>query len=175
MCRRALLERLIRQSGVISALLLLLLTASCRFPYGFAGGGLDASLRTFALVPIQNPTTTPGLERELGELLAADMKRLRLREVPESQAHVLVTGKIIKYDVDIPVAFSADRRTASGTRRRLEVTVEIEMTEVASGKVILKRSISQSGEYAESAEATGRREAFTRIVNDVIAGVQSQW
>jgi hypothetical protein len=33
----------------------------------------------------------------------------------------------------------------------------------------------EEGTYAERAEADGRRQALTKVVNDIIAGAQSQW
>jgi hypothetical protein len=158
------------------AVSLLLIAGGCRFPYTFRnGGGLDSNLRTVAVLPFENKTTTPGLEREIQELLSTEMRKLGLREAPERSAHVLVTGVIARYEVDIPVAFSADPRSAAGTRRKLEVSVEVSITAQEQGKVLFRRTVSAPGEYAESAEQAGRRDAFTKLVNDIVQGVQSQW
>ena len=68
-----------------------------------------------------------------------------------------------------------DPTRTAGTRRKLEVTVDVSITQPAEGKVLFKKIFSASGEYAEGSEVTGRREAFVKVVNDMIQGVQSQW
>jgi hypothetical protein len=164
-----------RISGAVSLALLALLSG-CRFPYGFAGGGLPRELRTVAVLPFENKTTTPGLERELTEVLAGDMRRLGLRDAAESRAHVIVTGTISRYEIDIPVAFSADPTRVAGTRRKLQLTVDVAIRNASTGRVLYeKRGASADGGYAEGAEAEGRKEAIEKLVNDIIQGVQSQW
>jgi hypothetical protein len=140
-------------------------------------GGLDPSLRTVAVLPLENKTTTPGLDRELTELLSNDIRRrLGLREAPESRADVIVTGTIAKYDVDMPVAFSADPGRGAGTRRKLQVWVDISIRNPSSGRILYQKTgVSADGQYAEGAEADGRKEAFAKVVSDIIQGIQSQW
>jgi hypothetical protein len=80
------------------------------------------------------------------------------------------------YDIDSPVAFSANPAQATSARRRLRVQADIEIIDQVTGKVLWsKTGISAEGEYAERNEAAGRRQAIDRIVNDVIEGAQSQW
>jgi hypothetical protein len=164
----------ILRSGAVSALLCVAV-AGCRFPYSFTGGGLDPKLRTVAVLPFDNKTAVSGLDRELQELISNDMRRLSLREAPQAVADVVVSGTITRYEADIPIAFSADPTRTAGTRRKLEVTVDVSITQPAEGKVLFKKIFSASGEYAEGSEVTGRREAFVKVVNDMIQGVQSQW
>jgi hypothetical protein len=38
-----------------------------------------------------------------------------------------------------------------------------------------RKALRAEGEYAERAEAEGRRQAITRLVNDIVDGAQSQW
>jgi hypothetical protein len=46
----------------------------------------------------------------------------------------------------------------------------------SDGKVLWQKTgLLAEGEYAERAEATGRKQAIDRIVADVIEGAQSQW
>jgi hypothetical protein len=163
-------------SGVISLAAAVAL-GGCRFPYGFKGGGLDPAYRTIAVLPLENRTNTAGLERELNEVLSNDLRRkLGLREAPEERADVVVRGAITRYEVDMPVAFSADPRRAAGTRRKLVVAVEVFIRNPASGRVIYeRRGMPAEGEYAEGAEQDGRKEAFNKLVNDIIQGVESQW
>ena len=61
-------------------------------------------------------------------------------------------------------------------RRRLTVVVDVEIVNQLTGKVLWsKKGISAQGDYAENAEASGRKQAVDRIVNEIIEGAQSQW
>lgn len=163
---------LLRASALVSATLLL--GVGC---YGFAGGGLPPHVRTLAVLPFDNETASPELPRELQDALREGLQaRLGLRDAPEDRANALVRGKITRYEPDIPVAFSADPARATSARRRLRVHVDIEIVDQVTGEVLWsKNGIQAEGEYAENAEAQGRRQAIERIVNDVIEGAQSQW
>lgn len=166
-----------RRSGVRSlALALVLLFPSACF-YGFAGGGLPANIRTVAILPFENETPQPDLQRELLEQLRRDIQnRLNLRDAPESRADAVVRGVIARYEADIPISFSADPRRATSARRKLQVTVDLEIVEQASGRVLWQRKgLVGEGEYAERNEREGRRLAMERIASEVIEGAQSQW
>ena len=88
----------------------------------------------------------------------------------------MVRGTITRYEQDIPIAFSADRTQSAAARRRLMLTVDIEIYDQVAGRVLWSRKgMAAEGEYAERAEAEGRRLAIEKLVNDVIEGAQSQW
>jgi len=163
------------RSGVLSILLLL---AACRFwPYGFAGGGLPSNIRTVAVLAFDNETPVSDLPRDVTESLRRELQsRLGLREAPENRAHAVVTGTILRYEQDIPVGFSADPDRATTARRKLQITVDITMIDQASGKTLLeRRGLVAEGEYAESAELSGRRQAIEKLIDEIVRGVQSQW
>lgn len=166
-----------RPSGIRSAAagLFLLLLAGCF--YGFAGGGLPSNIRTVAILPFENETSTSELQRELLEQLRRDLQsRLNLRDAPESRADAVVRGSIANYETDIPVSFSSDPRQSTSARRRLQLTIDVEIVEQASGKVLWQRKgLIGEGEYAERAEASGRRIAMEKIASEIIEGAQSQW
>lgn len=145
--------------------------------YGFSGGGLPAHVKTAAVLPFENETATPELPRELQDALRTGLQsRLGLRDATEERAHALVRGKITRYEVDIPVGFSADPAQATSARRRLRVQVDIEIVDQVNGRTLWSRTgIQAEGEYADRGEAAGRKQAIDRIVNDVIEGAQSQW
>ncbi len=168
---------MIRRFGVLSVAALLLLTGACGVRYGFAGGGLPAHIRTIAVLPFENETASPELQRELFELLRRELRtRLGLREGAEATADAVVRGTIKTYDVDIPVGFSADPQQAVTARRKLQVTIDIEIVDQSNGRILWQRkALRAEGEYAERAEATGRRSALEKLVSDVIEGAQSQW
>jgi hypothetical protein len=165
-----------RRFGALSFALLVLGTA-CGVRYGFVGGGLPAHIRTVAVLPFENETASPELQRELFELLRRQLRgRLGLREGPEATADALVRGSIKTYDVDIPVGFSSDPQQAVTARRKLQVTIDIEIVDQSNGRILWERKgLRAEGEYAERAEADGRRSALEKLVADVIEGAQSQW
>ncbi|HVP70976.1 MAG TPA: LPS assembly lipoprotein LptE, partial [Gemmatimonadaceae bacterium] len=91
------------------------------------------------------------------------------------RADAIVRGRITRYDTGIPVAYSASP-TSTSAQRELRITVDVEILDQVSGKVIWSRKgLVSSGTYAERSEADGRAEAVKKLVNDIIAGAQSQW
>lgn len=157
------------------ALLLLLPLSGCL--YGFAGGGLPPHVRTVAVLPIENETSSPELPLELQDALRTGLQsRLGLRDAPEERADAIVRGKITRFVFDAAAGFSANPSQATSARRRLSVYVDIEIVDQVTGKVLWTRTgIQADGEYADRGEAQGRKQAIDRIVNDVIEGAQSQW
>jgi hypothetical protein len=147
------------------------------WPYGFAGGGLPSHIRTVAVLPFENETTSPELQRELFELMRKEIEgRLGLRDASEARADAIVRGSIVRYDTDVPVGFSADPRQATTARRKLQIAVDVEIVDQTTGRTIWsRRGLTADGEYAEQAEASGRRQALEKLVSDVIEGAQSQW
>jgi hypothetical protein len=152
-------------------------SAGCGVRYGFAGGGLPAHIRTMAVLPFENETASPELQRELFELLRRELRaRLGVREGAETTADAIVRGTIKTYDVDIPVGYSADPQQAVSARRKLQVTIDIEIVDQSNGRVLWqRRGLRAEGEYAERGEGVGRLAALEKLVNDVVEGAQSQW
>ncbi|MBC7844688.1 MAG: hypothetical protein H7099_20440 [Gemmatimonadaceae bacterium] len=145
--------------------------------YGFAGGGLPPSVRTIAIIPFDNQTPSAELQQEFMARLRRELRtRLGVREAGESQASAVVRGIITRYEPDIPIAFSSDRTQSVAARRKLQLTVDIEIYDQVAGRVLWSRKgMSAEGEYAERDESNGRRLAIEKLVNDVIEGAQSQW
>ena len=146
--------------------------------YRFSGGGgLPRHLKTVAIQPFDNLTASPELQKEVADELRKVMReRLNLREAPEAKADLVVRGVIAKYDVDLPAGASADSRQTTTNRRRLQLTLDIEIVDQTTGQSLLKRAgLSREGQYAEGGEATGRRNALESIMSDIVEGVQSQW
>jgi hypothetical protein len=164
------------RSGVRS--LFILAIAGCGlWPYGFAGGGLPSHIKTVAVLAFDNETPVSDLPRDLTETLRRELQsRLGLREAPENRANALVTGTILRYEADIPVGFSADPARATTARRKLQITLDISIIDQASGKALLeRRGLIGEGEYPESAEVAGRRQAIEKLIDEIVRGVQSQW
>lgn len=146
--------------------------------YHFAGGGLPPHIKTVAVLPFDNETPQPTLQRELYDLMRRDVEnRLGLREADEGKADAIVRGKILRYDPDIPAAYSADRNAqATSTERKLQVTLDVEIIDQTTGRTLwARKGMLEEGTYAERSEADGRHQALTKVVNDIIAGAQSQW
>ncbi len=145
--------------------------------YGFAGGGLPRELRTVAVLPFDNLTPVPDVQRELFEALRKAMQdRLNLRDAPADRADVLVTGTIKEYEVDLPVGVAADPRQATSARRKLQLVVDFEIVNQRTGESLqTKTGARREAQYAEGAELRGRREAIEQLVNELIDDMLSQW
>ena len=159
-------------AGVLAAAMVI---PGCR--YGFSGGGLPRSVKTVAILPFENETASAELPRELTDALReAVEKRLGLRAAAEEKADAVLRGKIVQYEPDVAVAVSADRRQSTSARRRVRISLDVELVDQSTGKVIWQKTgLSGDGEYAEGGEASGRKQAIDRIVADIIEGAQSQW
>jgi len=147
-------------------------------PYGFAGGGLPQHVRTIAVLPFENETSTPELQRQLQEVMRRELRnRLGVREASEAKADAVVRGTITRYDVDVPIGFSTDPNSRPvATRRKLQLVVDVEIVDQTDGKTLWERKgLSADGDYNEGAEQAGRRIALDKLVNDVVEGAQSQW
>jgi hypothetical protein len=154
-----------------------MLTACGPVHYGFAGGGLPSNIRTMAVLPFDNQTTSPEIQRELLDAMRRELqRRLGVRDASESRADAIVRGVISGYDADVPVAVSSNPSTAVTARRRLQVTIDVEIVEQDNGRVLFQRKgMRGEGDYDERAEPEGRRKAIDKIVNDIVEGAQSQW
>ena len=162
-----------RRSGLCSVALLL--SAGC--VYGFAGGGLPAHVKTIAVIPFENETTSSEIQRELVDALRAELhNRLGVREAPEARANAIVRGKIQRYEVDIPVAYSADNRATTTALRMLQLVVDVELVDQVTGETLWQRKgLITDAKYEERGEPAARKEAIGRVVNALVEGAQSQW
>src|SRR4051812_39779707 len=156
--------------------LVLIALIAC-IPYSFTGGGLPTHIRTVAIVPFDNQTATPELPRELTEAIRAGLHdRLGLRDASEAKANALVRGTIQRYEVDIPIGYSANNKQVTTASRLLQLTVDIEMVDQVTGKTLWQRKgLLAEGQYQERGETEGRRKAIDNIVRQMIEGAQSQW
>src|SRR2546423_5469311 len=121
-------------SGLIASACALgaLLLSGCF--YGFAGGGLPPNIHTMALSTFDNETPSPDLPKELYDVMHKELqRRLGVRDAPADRADAIIKGKIASYDADVPVSFSANPQKAVSARRRLQLTIEIEIVDQATG------------------------------------------
>ncbi len=98
-----------------------------------------------------------------------------LHPASENRADAIVRGRITRFDIGIPVAYSASPNSTSA-QRELRITVDVEIVDQTNGRVIWSRKgLVGVADYSERDEAGGRKDAVTKIVSDIIAGAQSQW
>ena len=167
-----------RRFGVLTASIsvpLLLSASGCL--YSFAGGGLPSHIRTMAIGTFDNQTPSPDLPKELYDEMRKELqRRLGVRDAPREKADAVVRGTISGYEPDVPVSFSADPREALTSRRRLQLTIEIEIVDQSNGRVLFQnKSMREEADYAERAEQEGRKVAITKLVQKIVEGVQSNW
>jgi hypothetical protein len=87
-----------------------------------------------------------------------------------------VRGVIQSYDADVPVGFSSSTAQATTARRHLQITIEIEIVDQSNGHVLYtNKSLRQEADYDERSEANGREQAITKMVQQIVEGVQSNW
>lgn len=162
------------RSGVSALALAACLLGGCH--YGFAGGGLPQNIKTIAVVPFDNDTPSPSLQLQINTLLTTQIQgRLGLHPAPEAKADAIVRGRITRFDYGIPASYSANNNTTSA-QRELRITVDVEITDQLSGRVIwTRKGLVASGTYNEGSQTDGQTEAVRKLVNDIVAGAQSQW
>lgn len=155
-----------------------LATASSGCLYSFAGGGLPGHIRTVAILPFDNQTAEPQLTQEVTEAVQEAMeRRLGLRLADEASADAVVRGSITRYEPDLLLSQQATPEgRVSVTRRRVRLTVNIEIFDRQENRVLWERSgIGVDGEYDPPNEANGRQVALEQLVADIVDGAQSQW
>ncbi len=162
------LSRLVLASGLV--------TLSACF-YGFAGGGLPSHIRTVAILPFDNQTPEPSLTQEVSEAIRKAMEnRLGLRLAAEATADAVVRGSITRYVADIPLSFQATGGNVNVTRRRVQLSLRVEIFDQLEQRVLWERAgIRVDGEYEPPNEEKGREVALEKLVDDIVDGAQSQW
>ncbi|MFN8572713.1 MAG: LPS assembly lipoprotein LptE [Gemmatimonadaceae bacterium] len=155
---------------------LILLLTGCLYSLS-SGGGLPSHVKSVAVIPFENETTSSELTLELQQILRKEIEgRLGLREAPEGRATAIVRGTITKYEADVPIAFSADPAKSTSARRKLQITVDVEIVDQTTGKTLFeRRGLQAEGEYPDRGEEGARKQALQKIVSDIIEGAQSQW
>ncbi|HEY6808069.1 MAG TPA: DUF4136 domain-containing protein [Gemmatimonadales bacterium] len=135
------------------------------------------NIKTVAIVPFDNLTPEPALTREVQEAVRQAVEsRLGLRLAGEATADALVRGKIVRYEPDIPLAFVPGQGQASVTRRRIQLTVDIEIVDQKADKTVWQRQgLMVEGDYQPPAEADGRKQALDKLITQIVDGAQSQW
>lgn len=147
--------------------------------YSFTGGGLPQGIRTVAVLPFDNLTAEPALLTSVDSAVReAVQSRLGLRQASEAQADALVRGTIVRYEPELPVAFTGNDQNnrVDVTRRLVELTVNVEILDRRAEKALWQRSgLVVRGEYDPGQEREGRARALDQLVVNIVEGAQSQW
>ena len=102
--------------------------------------------------------------------------RLGLRLAAEATADAVVRGSITRYAADIPLSFQATGGNVNVTRRRVQLSLRVEIFDQLEQRVLWERtSIRVDGEYEPPNEEKGREVALEKLVDDIVDGAQSQW
>jgi lipopolysaccharide assembly LptE-like protein len=163
-----------RLSGAVAASATCLCVTAC--VYGFAGGTLP-NVKTVAILPFDNDTPEPALTQEVSDAVRQAFEgRLGLRVAPEASADAIVRGRIVRYDPDLPVSIQPGLGQTIVTKRRVQLTVEVEIVNQRLGTTIWKQSgLLVDGVYDPPAETAGRKLALEKLVSSIVDGAQSQW
>jgi Lipopolysaccharide-assembly len=167
-----------RLSGavVVSAALCAGLTAIAGCIYGFAGGTLP-NVKTVAILPFDNDTPEPALTQEVSDAVRQAFEgRLGLRVASEATADAIVRGRIVRYDPDLPVSILPGQGQTVVTKRKVQLTVDVEIVNRNEGTTIWKQQgLSVDGVYDPPQDTQGRKLALQKLVTSIVDGAQSQW
>ena len=108
--------------------------------YSFAGGGLPPHIRTIAIVDVRQSDRVAGpaegaLRRDAQGAAAAAR---RARRAAGTRRRARARRRSQSYDADVPVSFSANPQQAVTARRRLQITIEIEIIDQSNGQVLFR-------------------------------------
>ena len=144
--------------------------------YGFAGGTLP-NVKTVAILPFENDTSEPSLTQEVSEAVRQALEgRLGLRVATEQTADALVRGRVVRYDPDVPLAIQSGLGTVTVTKRKVQLTVDVEIVNQHDGTTVWKgQGLTVDGEYSPPADKDGRKIALDKLVTQIVDGAQSQW
>jgi hypothetical protein len=163
-----------RLCGVVVASAASLWLGGC--VYGFHGGTLP-NVKTVAILPFDNDTSEPSLTQEVSEAVRQALEgRLGLRIASEQNADALVHGRVVRYDPDVPIAIQPGQGTVNVTKRKVQLTVDVEIVNQHDGTTVWKgQGLSVDGEYTPPGDKDGRKIALDKLVSQIVDGAQSQW
>ena len=94
----------------------------------------------------------------------------------EQTADALVRGRVVRYDPDVPLAIQSGVGTVTVTKRKVQLTVDVEIVNQHDGTTVWKgQGLTVDGEYSPPADKEGRKIALDKLVTQIVDGAQSQW
>jgi Lipopolysaccharide-assembly len=130
-----------------------------------------------AVLPFDNQTPEPTLTQEISRSVReAVEQRLGLRQSSEANADAVVRGSILRYEPDLPVAYTGSDTTVNVTKRQVQITVSVDIYDQKQGKSLWQRSgLTVRGDYDPGQELQGRERALDDLIVNIVEGAQSQW
>jgi hypothetical protein len=130
-----------------------------------------------AILPFDNDTPEPALTQEVSDAVRQAFEgRLGLRVAPEATADAIVRGRIVRYDPDLPVSILPGTGQTVVTKRKVQLTVDVEIVNSKEGTTIWKQQgLSVDGVYDPPQDTQGRKLALQKLVSSIVDGAQSQW
>ena len=121
-----------------TAFVLLLLTSACGYHTGGRGELIPAAVHTLAIPAFANNTTRYRLTDQLPEAITREfIARTRYRIVPDANtADAVLSGVVLSYHAN-PTVY--DPTTGRASAIELFVTLRIDLTERATGKLLFSR------------------------------------
>lgn len=168
-----------RRGAYAAAVLLLVGLPGCNYTFQ-AGSGFPPSVRTLAVVPFENETDRFEVSQELQDLILREVPRaFGLRTAGEEFADAVLRGSVRAYSVQA----GSYRPEAGGDRtqviqREVRVSIQVQVVDLTNSVVLWENpSLSAVGEFldATGTEDEGRELALSRLVQDIINGLQSNW
>lgn len=160
--------------------LVALLGSGCVYTFQ-AGSGLPGHVETVAIVPFENETDRFEVSQELYDVLLEEIPRtFGVRTGGEEFAEALVRGTVRQYSVQAG-SYRPDQAGGNQTQvieRSVRVTVEVQVIDLDNSLILWESAgLTATGEYLEATgtEEEGRRLALSRVVQDIVDGLQSNW
>jgi hypothetical protein len=148
--------------------------------YGTSTALLPAHLKTVAIPVFDNQTTEFALEREITDaVIQRFVSDNHLRVVDERSAHSLIRGRIISYENSVFGISPVSR----AEEYRVSVTVNVVFKDLVKNREIWSDEIIRSANYyvadvpgdTARTELDGRKEAITRIADEILARTIENW
>jgi hypothetical protein len=165
---------------LLAAGLGLLLTASCGYHVAGKADLVPKSVNTIAVPPFSNITVRYKLTDRLSDAITREfIARTRYQIVSDpTQADAVLKGAVVNY-VSYPTV--VDNKTGRASGLQVNVTMQITLTERATGKVLFTRpsfeahqryeiSVTSAGQYFEES-ATALERLSHDVARDVVSAI----
>jgi len=152
-----------------------LLFSSCGYRMAGQTTGLPESIKTIAITVFENESFEPNIEAAITRAVTQKfVDDGRLRVVPKARADALLTGTVIKYELD---ALSFDQfNYATSYRLKLSVTVTLKGSGESSLRMV--RNVNAESFYSLGSSIAGAEstrlaaiDSVSRIIADNIIGL----
>lgn len=148
--------------------------------YGFQGGGFPTHIRTIYIAPFENETPQFELQGRLFTELVEELPaQLGLRTAGAESADAILRGRILRYD-DVAQNYRAGSNQQPGAvvGHEVQIGISAELVDVRDNVIRWEaRSLTGRGTYdpGSQTDGVGQLEAIESIIEQIIAGAQSQW